>query len=289
MAKFFSEQVKDIVEMAAPKLLPGVKKKPSTTYHGAHNISVDGEHVATVDGYKPSRGRGAHTQYGKVYHVHKDEPTMKDWQQEHQGHEDHRELETHHFANYGKDGKQDPEQPHVAKQVYRPRTYGSMEDALHAVVSAHRNNQEFGKGHDPKTRWAHAIKLASGHEEHEAKSIKYRSALQAAKELGHDDVTEKLQHHADAHAASSSKPSDEKIKQWTHDAHHYVKTKHVPGVWKDGVKHSSSHEAPVHPEHKELAQQAINVAHYGHPDGSHWEREHIKREALQHGGNTARY
>ena len=274
MRKFFTESVqkKELTEMAAPKMPDGVKRKRSADYAHTHDIHIGGQHVATISGHKANNGWGstrgipAHV---KHYNVHKDEAGML----RNEPHPDHSVDATHHVPHRNEDGSVDYAKPGSTKSYKAPQTYHSMEDAVHAVTNTHKNNDEFGHGHDPKVRWAHAIKLSQGHDDHEKKTAQYASALSHAKALGHDDVTNALQHHADAHASKASKPSQDKLKQWTHDAHHFAETKWESSKHENGVKVTDAHYKPVHPEHHEMAVLAHNVRVHGHPEGSVWDRQ----------------
>jgi hypothetical protein len=280
MRRFFTEQKAELTEMAAPKMPEGVKRKRSATYAHTHDIHIGSEHVATISGHQANRrmdGRGipAHV---KIYQVHHNEAGML----KSEYHKDHSDEAIEHRPTW----KDDKTHPHGGgwdysklkpTKVRKPREYHSMEDAVHAVVNTHRNNQEFGPNHDPRERWKHAIKLASGHDEHEKQTDKYKTALAHVKQLGpgHDELVDALQHHYDAHVAKGSKPSQDKLKQWTHDAHQYTGTTYHPAKYSSDfkVKEKEAHRTLNHPEHHALATQAANVYTHGHPDGSQWERQ----------------
>ena len=136
-------------------------------------------------------------------------------------------------------------------------------------------------GHDPRDRWKHAIKLSQGHDEHEKKTAEYKTALSYAKALGHDDVTNALQAHHDAHVAKGSKPSEDKLKQWTHDAYLYKGKTHHSRKYSSDYKtvEREAHDTIDHPEHHDLAVQAHNVHVHGHPGGSSWDRDRAKSDA----------
>jgi hypothetical protein len=263
MRKFFAEQKEGLTEMAVSKMPEGTKRKRSATY-ASHDIHVDGEHVATIVGHKANRfqgGRGLPA-HAKLYSVHKDEAGML----KNEPHPDHAKEETHTSYERDANGHMDYDKP-VSHKYQAPVHYHSMDDAVEAVTHAHRNNKEFGAGHDPKTRWAHAVSLSAGHEDHEKKAEQYKTAIHHAKALGHDDVVSALQNHADAHAAKGSKPAEHKLKQWTHDAHAYTATKYVSPKYEGNVKVKDGEHVPVHPEHHGLAVQAHNVHVYGNPTG----------------------
>jgi hypothetical protein len=270
MKKFFQSSQKELSEMAAPKMPAGTKRKRSDTYAHTHDIHIGGQHVATITGMQANRrayGRGnAPPAHAKIYQIHTNQEQIL------KGgfHPDHSfpAKETH--FSYDAKGN------HVSelRDVRKPIEHHSMEDAVHAVINTHKNNEVFGHGHDPKTRWAHAIKLASGHDDHEQKTAQYKTALSHARSLGHDDVTNALQAHHDAHVAKGSKPSEDKLKQWTHDAYRFTGTTHHYAKYSsDRVKEKEAYDAPNHPEHYDLAKQAHNVHVHGHPGGSKWDRE----------------
>lgn len=277
MKNFFSSQKKVLTEMAVSKMPEGVKRKRSSQYSGVHNIHIGGEHVATIVGHQVNRrhgGRGvpAHV---KVYSVHHNEEDALSSIP----HKDHQLHTTTQRSFAGPKTKDDPygwNNP-VVKHVNDPREYHSMDDAIEAVHLTHKNKQEWGDNHDPRERWKHAIKLSQGHDDHEKKTEHYKHALLAAHKLGHDDVTNAIQHHLDAHLAKGTKPSEEKLKQWTHDAHHYTGTTHhhEKRDWSvsPSVVVQKAHTTIDHPEHHDLAVQAHNVYVHGHPEGSRWERE----------------
>jgi hypothetical protein len=281
MRKFFKAQAESLTEMAAPSLPTGVKRKRSAMYAHTHDIHIGGEHVATISGHRPYNRRGlpAHV---KEYHVHTNEHQMgyrQDQDPLDKYHPDHSRITTERQPTYETPKGENYARPNYDKmrdvKVQKPTVYHSMQDAVDAVVHTHKNNEEWGKGHDPRTRWAHAIKLSQGHDEHEKKADQYRTALHQAKALGHDDVINALQHHADAHAAKGSKPSEDKLKQWTHDAHAYTGTTHHHAKWSHDykVKEKEAHTTKNHPEHHDLAVQAHNVYLHGHPHGPSWNRK----------------
>jgi hypothetical protein len=274
MKNFYKSDRKELTEMAAPKMPEGTKRKRSATYQHTHDIHIGGEHVATISGHQANRrhdGRGlpAHV---KIYSVHHNEAGMLSSEY----HRDHSFEKVESYPTQGKDGHWDYGKM-KDRTVRKPVEHHSMEDAVHAVISAHKNNQEFGANHDPKTRWAHAISKAQGHDDHEKRANKYHTALMHAKDLGHDDVTNALQAHHDAHMATGSKPSQDKLKQWTHDAHRYTHTTYHPTKYENNVKVKDAHDAPTYPEHYDMAKQAHNVHMHGHPGGSEWARNREKR------------
>lgn len=293
MRRFFTEQTqkKALTEMAAPKMPGGTKRKRSKDYAHTHDIHIGGEHVATISGHQANRfmdGRGipAHV---KVYQIYHNEQGMLKGEP----HKDHSYDSTESRPTWVDDkknphgGKWDYDKRHDV-QVQVARQYGSMEDAIHAVHATHQNKQEFGANHDPRDRWKHAIKLATGHDEHEQKAKAYKSALGHISQLGHSDVTDALQHHADAHAAKATKPSQDKLKQWTRDAHEYTSHTHEYAKFDGNTKTHEARDVPNHPDHHALAVQARNVHQYGHPEGSEWDRTRKAREA-GHGDGTPKY
>lgn len=279
---FFTESVKDIEEMAAPKMPMGVKRKRSATYAHTHDIHIGGKHVATISGHQANRrmdGRGLPA-HAKIYQIHHNEAGML----KAEPHKEHSYTRIEQRPTW-KDDKNKPNggnwdyEKTKATKIRKHIEHHSMEDAINAVHNTHKNNELFGHGHDPRDRWKHAIKMASGHDEHEKKAAHYKTALHHVSMLGHEDATSALQHHADAHAAKASKPSKESLKQWTHDAHHYTSTTHHYAKFDGNTMTHKAHDAPNYPDHHELATQAHNVHVHGHPDGSEWDR---KRKAEGH-------
>lgn len=283
MRKFLlSEDVKDLQEMAAPKMPEGVKRSRSKELQGVHNIHIDGQHVGTIVGH------GNHYQSrhsaGRTYEIHKDEASYLKGSSDIKkagdsyGHPDHLESrksyghparDAHGNIEYGK--------PYEGVFEYKkPKAYGSMDHAVESLVHSHRNNKEFGKGHSPHVRWQKAIDSASGLDAHKETARHLKSAVSSLKAAGHHDLANQAQEAHDKHLAggAGNGASKEKIDQWTHDANHYSQTKwHSPEYTTDGHRvEGSGGDIPVHPEHYALATKALNVRSHGHPDGPSWMR-----------------
>lgn len=252
MDETIKKAAKVLAEMAVAKMPQGVKRKRHPDYSGVHDIHVDGEHVATISGHKPSNHdarslsrspnyRGGGTEHGKVYEVLAPGHASHGY--------DYSENKSLHTAVHPDHSSPQVEGEHAS---YRTHRYGDMDSAIHAIVSTHRNNKEFGKGHDPKTRFLHAASQVHDNTDHLEKSKTYAATATRLRDLGHHDLAETLDAHHDAHKAATSgnTVSNEKMEQWTHDARHYAKTKH---------NYETRTDEPLHPEHHHAATAAIEA------------------------------
>lgn len=253
---FFTESAESIDEMAVAKMPEGTKRVRSKTYASTHDIHVDGEHVATITGHSARwsssgyRGMPAHA---KIYHVHTNEGGIGSQTY----HPDHSFETTERRPTHHPDTGPDYSKMHDVK-VKRPHEYHSFDDAVASIVHTHRNNKEFGKGHDPRKRWEKALGHQEEHVAHQDKIVKYKHAIAAAHNAGHPEIADQLQKHHDNHVANAAGmgASKEKLHQWTHDAHRYTGHKQVKqpngpnGEW-GGYK--TEHD---YPEHHELASRA---------------------------------
>ena len=256
---------KDLVEMAAPSMPAGVKKKRSENFDGVHHIHIDGEHVATIMGTKqesyryrgglaePGSQVGHSTEHGKHYRVYKnDDDISGSWKEgsdtRDHGHPDHAyPTQTHHYIDH---------QMVPAGKVNRPVTYGSMESAMHHVIAAHRNNQEFGAGHDPKVRWQKALDSTDGVKHNGVIATQHQQAVGLLKSLGHHDLATQVQHKADEHVAATASAggaTKDKLEQWTHDAPRHAET--------GRSSYNEPHKA-VYPDHVHLADKVKHLAGY---------------------------
>jgi hypothetical protein len=239
------QAAKVLSEMSVAKMPEGVKRKRDPEYSGVHHIHVDGEHVATIAGWKDhSRGAPSHA---KIYHIHnpgqvhltiRNPKTGSDTSHAHSDH-------THEVIRTNQDDPKDP-----GHKFTVPNSHRSMDDAIDAVVQTHRNNKEFGKGHDIKKRWELASSSVHSVKDHQTKSSDYAHAIHAVKALGHQDLAEKLSEHHDAHkaAAAGGSLTKERIHQLTHDARKYTSTK-----W----NYDTRTNEPKHPDHYHAASAAL--------------------------------
>lgn len=250
---FFSEQLESIEEMAAPKMPEGIKRKRHDTYAHAHNIYINGEHHAVVIGHKVhERGVPSHVKTYKVYK--NDDDLLSSHTAEVSGHPDHRGPAMGQFYH--------PDKGYHTKEVIRPHEYGSMEDAVNAIHHTYHNNKEFGKNHDPRHRWQKALVSANGAKDHADKTAKYKTAIHAARAVGHEDIADQLQKHHDAHVAAgpATGVGKDKLHQWTHDAHRYTGTHHINHPADENHKYGHrTYNHPDHPEHHELATKAHDL------------------------------
>ncbi len=246
MNRFFTRQAESLTEMAAPKMPEGTKRSRSKTYAHVNDIHIGGEHVATISGHRVhERGAPAHA---KEYTIHRNEEEMI------KGipHPSHAETKNEHVGyEQGSDGEANYHKP-IHKDVQRSKRFGSMEDAVHAVVHQHHNDKEFGVGHDPRVRWQKAADSVGGVQAHNEKTHTYHHAISHAKLTGHQDVVDLLEKHKDAHIAAGAGNGidSKKIDQWTHDAHQYVG---------HSYNHKTRTNEPNNPEHRDLAASALEA------------------------------
>lgn len=213
-----------------------------------HNLTVDGEHAGTIIAHKNTDNGAPY--HAKYYEVHKDEAAATKWGIPHEeiksgkhGHPLHQKPVTHnYYDNHSKEYK--------SVTGHGPRQYGSMDEAIHHVVSAHRNQKEFGAGHSPAVRWAHAEAKLSGFKAHGEIENHHHQAIRSLTAAGHHDLAKTVIDRLDAHKASAagSGESKAKLKQWLHDAPF-----HAPKIHHYGSKEAES-------PHAEAAQRALKTA-----------------------------
>lgn len=225
--------------MAVMKMPEGTKRSRSKTYTGIHDITVDGKHIATIAGHHAGHGAPA---YAKVYTVHKSEPdalkavhTHDELKKGKWGHPDHQQTYQLHTV----DSKGNP----TSFEAKRPRQYHSMDEAIHHVVSAHRNNQEFGEGHSPETRWAHASAKLASFKAHDEVTAAHTRAAQELTKAGHHDLAAEVNNRLEAHKASMAGQGETKtkIKQWLHDTKFH--TQHTSTPERVAAAHAASNAA----------------------------------------------
>lgn len=229
-----------LAEMAVMKMPEGAKRSRSKMHTGIHDITMDGKHVATISSHR-APGHPAHV---KIYTVHKSEAdainpihTHDEIKKGKWGHPDHQHPYTLHTV----DSKGNP----TSFEGKQPRQYHSMDEAIHHVVSAHRNNQEFGEGHSPETRWNHAAAKLETFKAHDQITDHHQSAIRSLTAAGHHDLAAEVNNRLEAHKASMAGKGETKakIKQWLHD-----------------TKFHSSHTST--PERVAAAHAASNAAMY---------------------------
>lgn len=229
-----SERV--LAEMAVMKMPDGTKRARSKSYTGIHDITVDGEHAGTIAGHHAGHGAPG---YAKVYTVHKNEEaslkaihTHDEIKKGKWGHPDHQ----HEYKLHTVDGKGNPTS-FMGKQ---PRQYHSMDEAIHHVVAAHRNNKEFGAGHSPETRWAHASSKLASLKAHDDVTHAHTRAAQELTRAGHHDLAAEVTNRLEAHKASAAGMGETKakIKQWLHDTKFH--TQHTSTPERVSAAHAAS-------------------------------------------------
>lgn len=221
--------------MAVMKMPEGAKRSRSKDYSGVHNVTVDGEHAGTIIGHSDrTHGAPAHAKY---YEVHSNEAAAVKWPTPHSdiksgkyGHPLHQEPVKHTYYDSHKN-------EYGSVEGYGPKHYGSMDEAIHHVVSAHRNEKEFGKGHNKEDRWAHAVSKLGAFKTHADISQHHEAAIRSLAAAGHHDLAKTVSDRLDAHKANAAGTGipKAKIKQWLHDA-----PAHVAGYGKQPGPH---HEA----------------------------------------------
>lgn len=252
MDETIKKAAKVLAEMAVAKMPQGVKRKRHPDYSGVHDIHVDGEHVATISGDK-ARYRGAPS-HAKEYKIlapgnHSEHTWHKDTQSYSTNeHPDHHTIKTETHYKYGNNRATTTEK----RQVIHPEKHDSMDGAIESIVHTHRNNKEFGHGHDPKKRWELAAASSHGMSDHNKKTQQYHAAIHAAAGLGHQDVVDALSSHHDAYKASVAGQhlSKERVHQLTHDARGYTATEH---------NSNTRNYEPKHPEHHAAATAAVEA------------------------------
>lgn len=211
--------------MAVMKMPEGAKRSRSKDYSGVHNIAVDGEHAGTIIGHKNNdRHAPAHSKYYEVHTneheaVHGRPYDLKKLQKGY-GHPLHQVTK---MAPYTKPGKNGDVEYHEMEHK-APKRYGSMDEAIHHVTSAHRNEKEFGAGHNKEDRWAHAVSKLHEVKAHADIANHHEAAIRSLAAAGHHDLAQTVSDRLDAHkaAAAGKATTKAKIKQWLHDAPSHV-------------------------------------------------------------------
>lgn len=234
-------------EMAVAKLPEGVKKVRSKTHSSSHHIFVDGEHAGMIQklgsSYNPRAGR-SESEYG-VYKDEKDSDNYVFKDGSSHGHPAHQEEKEFHNSGYH---HETGEHVSYSGKYKDTRRYGSYDDAVSAVVHTHRNNKEFGEGHDPRERWKKAADSVGEATKHDDAKWELKKAESTLRKHGLHEQADHVKAHSDSLKSHIDKA---KIHQWTHDAHRYMGSKYDYETWEN---------KPSHPEHHEAANQAKEAA-----------------------------
>lgn len=251
MADHIKQAVKELLEMASPKLPDGMKKKRDDSWASTHHIEIGGKHVATIIGHKTDKWtryhkgqlRGYSSQYGKHYEIHSKKPEwdpVKQKQNDHI-HPDH-SVEVEHPV-YG-EGEHKYEVVGHTKKMH-PHVHGTMEGAIEAIHAAHSLKNKFGSM-TQEQRWT---KAAEGHDAiraHRDQAHSHRTAIQALKSVGHHDLADQVQSRLDTHLAAKPHIDEHDLKALAHDAHDH-----------QGNSYSS---VPL-TDHQKLARRALGHQH----------------------------